>query len=237
MSVRRLIAAFLVTVAASAAVSGQEAALSASDYFPVREGLMWRYKIEIRTQRGTPYHAEYEVNCRKISPLAGYSECFRLETSLIGRKSAEILQSELIAWDAKRGVLCLERRNGPTIVPLKPAQVLLPESFKVGDRWSWKGTYKGRRAEMSFSIEKSEELVVGEKHYDCVVIATTTAIPARQSVLKRRSWYGRGVGLVREESVETRRRVETKVTGLLASFTNPRKKAAPTPGAEKGGPR
>lgn len=190
----------------------------AEDYFPLKPGTVWQY--DIKMIGGPVVHAfGFKVICRADGKDEG-RPCFALDTHLAtGRRRKELLQRESykVAKDGSR--LCTERTNGPLTVPLKPAQTLLPGRFKVGQEWSWKGTYKGRKGQSKSRVERFETLTIEKTDYDCAVLTVETRSEDGATSQHRTLWLARGIGLVKEVSKDKRKGVEARLEGLLHRHT------------------
>ena len=209
--------------------------VKAVDFFPMIPEMEWHYSIVHTANKRTrsfPLRVKVESDKREYKGQQARSFKTRLTS---GRRRKEVLQREFFCLSKKGEILCFRRDNGPVEVPLVPAQIILKATLFVGQKWVWKGAYKGRAASCRFEVRRFEKLTLAKNNYDCVVIGQITETMSPKSHQDRTLWFARGVGLVKEEAKEKLKTGDVKLVGQLTNYSRPGKpeKKKPETGKKK----
>lgn len=181
----------MVLLAAAVAIPARAKAPAPADFFPLRAGDWWRYRVT--TAGGTS--AEFTVTVLRQERKPNGAIAVVMET----RTDKPVTHD----WYAKAGGWVLHERQlqiaSGQSVTFEPPKRALRNPPQVGDRWEWKGTGLG-----GVDVETEAEVAdVGTVEapagtFRAVRVssrATQDGVPVTRTL-----WYAAGVGLVRSES-------------------------------------
>ena len=195
--------------------------VKAADFFPLIPDMEWHYDVthsQGKQERKVPFRVKVEEGDYKYKGLSARSFKTRLAS---GRKRKEVLQREYYCFTKTGDLICYKRENGPVEVPLDPPQTILKASLKKGTTWTWKGTYKGRKANSTWKVVGFKKLILEKKNYDCIVVHQLTKREKSDVDQERTLWFAKGIGLVKEVALESGPNYKSKLTGVLKSYSRP----------------
>ncbi|MDF1660516.1 MAG: hypothetical protein P1V97_02005 [Planctomycetota bacterium] len=211
----------LVLALAPQSAADDSRTVKASDFFPLIPDMEWHYDITHvrgKMEKKMPFRVKVETDDHKFQGRLARSFKTRLAS---GRKRKEVLQREYYCYAKNGDLQCYMRENGPVEVPLDPPQTILKGTMTKGSKWSWEGTFKGRKAKSSWEVKGFAKLSLEKVIYDCIVISQTTKANASKSVQTRTLWFAKGIGLVKEYAADTSPVGKVELTGVLKSYSRP----------------
>ena len=211
----------MILALATQSVADDARTVKASDFFPLVPDMEWPYDISHvrgKVEKKMPFRVKVEGDDHKFQGRQARSFKTRLAS---GRKRREILQREFYCYAKNGDLQCYMRENGPVDVPLDPPQTILKASMTKGTKWSWEGTYKGRKAKSSWEVKGFAKLTLEKVTYDCIVISQFTKSASSKSEQIRTLWFAKGIGLVKEYAVDKSPSGKIVLTGVLKSFSRP----------------
>lgn len=156
---------------------------TAPDYYPLKPGTKWHYRVTVGGRTGA-------VACRiaKVETIDG-QPLARLET-VVGEKS---VASEHLRTDAKG--IYRHRANG--LEPVPPIQ-LLRYPVKDGDRWESEFSVGEEKGKLAVVVIGKEEVEVPAGKYKAVKVEVNTDSGGQK--ISTTYWFADGVGIVKQRS-------------------------------------
>jgi hypothetical protein len=210
----------------AAALTGCQPDIPADDYFPLQEGLRWRYQVEEHLATGVTTRRFSIENLGRATLGGKYeTEDVRLRRTSDGTDYYIVRDDDGVWRVAKRAVVELEPQ------PDKPERKILPPGpgFTVGDNWNVDGMSYALRKSASEAVPNPED-VRFNMEFEVVAVNDRVKVPAgvfencvrvegravfslyvdprlgyMDIPVTQTEWYAPGVGLVklvREETLD-----------------------------------
>lgn len=214
----------LTLIGLIAAVSTQSTAddamtFAAKKYFPLVNKTRWEYDIK-RKSGDITYGIAYRVHCEPGAAFNGRPVSVLVTRLTHGRRRKEVLQREYYHLNEAGDLLCHRRDNGPVTVRFNPPLVILKAKMKVGDTWTWKGTFGTRSASIQSGVLAPEVVTWNKKQISCFKIKTTIRPEqsAQESFQVRTLWLAAEIGLMRESALDVSGKTKVELLGQLHNF-------------------
>lgn len=164
---------------AFAAVSGEALA-----YFPVgKPGNKWEYDLTIGEQNAGKLI--YGV----VKPEG--------DNMLVGIAFNGKIRSVVCYQESERGLMRVKDASGNVITNYSPAQLVLPAKMEAGKKWDWTSE-DGKMKEADAIIQPQGKITVPAGSFDSIMVSCE-GVDANGVSYSDKSWYVKGIGMVREE--------------------------------------
>jgi hypothetical protein len=171
----------LLTVASSASPQDPGGKKAPPDYYPLREGTKWHYRVEVGGKMVQVTNQIAKVETIDGQPLA------RLETVVGGQVTA----SEHLRTTAQ-GIF-RHRYNG---IDVTPPLCLLKYPVKDGESWASDVKIGGMQLKVRCRVGREEEVEVPAGKYKAVTSDVETEVGGVKITTKY--WFASGVGVVKQ---------------------------------------
>lgn len=176
----RVIAVGLTFACLTAVGMGEDAKVDKADYWPVKEGNKWTYRMETNGQTLELTQALAKVEKK------GEHEIGELETTLNG----QVIAREQISSSLK-GIF----RHGFNGMEVDPPVQLLRLPCKKGDKWESEFNVGAEKAKVSCEAGE-EDVTVAAGQYHAITVEVDTEIQGQKITAKY--WFAPNVGLVKQ---------------------------------------
>jgi len=212
------------------------------DYFPIGVGSSWEYMVYTLFPSGLS-QASKDLYVVSGKELVDDLECYRMDyftiegnTPTVGRYQEFLAKTSDGVTVTKRAFPLLKSPLTTWALRNSPGEPRFKNNLKDGDRWKWKGFVtlqvekqrrdtnkntppKTKKVEGSFEYEYrgKEEIKVQNKKIECIKIYVHALSDDGQE-FDRLTWYGPGIGKVREETIFYKGKDVIKTMLILESY-------------------
>ena len=170
----------LGSVWAFAAVSGD-----ALSYYPLgKPGNKWEYQVTVDGQNaGTQLYGVIQPEGNTMA----------VGIAVNGKMSAVEYYQE-----SDRGLVRIQEISGKDITQYLPPQLILPAKMEAGKKWNWTSE-DGKMKESDTIIDPPGKITVPAGSFDTLLVSCE-GIDAKGVSYADKTWFAKGVGMVREEN-------------------------------------
>lgn len=160
----------------------EQSGVGKSEYYPLAEGLKWKYKV-----KGMTKSARVFVEVTRHEKINGIM-CARLEATLENqKKSAEYVRVE------KDGIYRYQANSQSITPPLR--MMLLP--FEDEKTWTINSKTLGMTLKGTFTASQGS-ITIGGVEYKDVVICKSEDFTISNKKVAQTCWYAKGFGMVKQ---------------------------------------
>lgn len=172
-----------------------QAKQASEDFFPLKVGSWWRYKIaDTKTELTIAVTASEKIN---------KTDCYKVESSLREKGAPTLVILVEYIHKAKNGVFevkALEpaQKNKESLAGINyfPHKKIIPTPLNIGDSWNYAGSELGINASIQKrTAVKKEKIDVPAGKFEAVQIDSVITNDGRK--MYKSAWYVKGIGPVK----------------------------------------